>query len=258
VRTGPAAVRTLVAPGTPTEIIGLEVAEIPAGASLTVRREGELLAVVLCGVVDVILGGERLGRAGGRRSVFEGPGHAAYLPPSTAVVFAAMSRPVEVALVTALLDDAPAAAPRLIGPGDQQIAERGTGSFARTVRTFLGPGDAAGRLLVGETLNPPGNWSTYPPHKHDEHRPPVEARLEEVYLFKVSPPGGFGIQIRYDDRTDECRLVRDGDVAVIRSGYHTVVAAAGYTLYYLWIMAGGGREPLMYVDPAHAWVEARP
>jgi 5-deoxy-glucuronate isomerase len=248
-------VRTLVSPGRQTELIGLDIAEIPAGGSLDVQRDGELVAVVFSGVVEVAVNGEHLGRAGGRQSVFDGPGYAAYAPPSATVSFTAAEGPVELALATAPLGRAGIGRPRLVGPREQQVADRGKGNFARRVRTIFGPDEPGGRLLVGETINPPGNWSSYPPHKHDEQRPPAEARFEEVYLFKVQPPGGFGVQIRYTAAGEEAFLVRDGDAAVIRSGYHPVVAAPGYALYYLWALAGEGRQPIMYFDPAHRWVE---
>jgi 5-deoxy-glucuronate isomerase len=149
----------------------------------------------------------------------------------------------------------PAVPARLIRPEDQRLADVGNGNWARTVRTILGPEHAAGRLLLGETINPPGNWSSYPPHKHDRQAPPEEVRLEEVYLFKVNPAGGFGVQVHYGEDVTEAFVVRDDDVAVIRSGYHPVVAAPGYSLYYLWIMAGDGRQMIPYLDPAHAWVQ---
>jgi 5-deoxy-glucuronate isomerase len=120
---------------------------------------------------------------------------------------------------------------------------------------MLGPEHAAGRLLLGETINPPGAWSSYPPHKHDHEAPPEEVRLEEVYLFKVDPAGGFGVQVHYEAGVEEAVVVRDDDVAVIRSGYHPVVGAPGYSLYYLWIMAGDGRQMIPHFDPAHAWVQ---
>jgi len=250
--------RSLVTPGDQTDLIGLETADIPAGDFLEGQSDGELVAVVLSGVVDVAAGGERLGRAGGRRSVFDGPGYGVYLPPGTAYRVTAVDGPAEVVLATAPVEGAAPAAARLIRPEDQDIADRGAGNWSRQVRTMLGPGDEAGRLLLGETVNPPGNWSSYPPHKHDEHRPPVEARLEEVYLFKMDPAGGFGVQLRYDEAGTEAFTVRDGDVAAIRSGYHPVVAAPGYALYYLWVMAGEGRQMLPFLDPAHAWVQDRP
>ena len=151
---------------------------------------------------------------------------------------------------------APLGAPRMIGPSDQRITEVGSGNWSRLVRTILGPEHNASRLLIGETINPPGNWSSYPPHKHDVETPPEEVRLEEVYLFKLNPPGGFGVQVNYDDDgKNEATLVRTDDVAVISSGYHPVVAAPGYALYYLWIMAGQGREMAPHFDTSHAWVQ---
>lgn len=251
-------VRTVVAQGTQSELIGLDIAVIPPDGRLDVRRDGELVAVVFSGVAEVTVDGESLGRAGARQSVFDSPGHALYAPPSAAVTFRAQDQPVELALCTAPLGSAGVGTPRLVGPLEQQIADRGRGSFARRVRTMIGTDVPTGRLLVGETINPPGNWSSYPPHKHDEHRPPVEARFEEVYLFKVQPPGGFGVQVRYTAAGAEAFVVRDGDAAVIRSGYHPVVAAPGYALYYLWVLAGEGRQPTTYFDPAHKWVEEQP
>jgi 5-deoxy-glucuronate isomerase len=247
--------RSLLTPGDRTDLIGLETAGIPAGDFIEGQSDRERVAVLLSGVVDVLVGGEPLGLAGGRRSVFEGPGHGVYVPPGATFTLTAVDGPAEVALASAPVEGGTPAAARLIRPEDQDIAERGAGNWARQVRTMLGPDAEAGRLLVGETVNPPGNWSSYPPHKHDEHRPPVEARLEEVYLFKVDPAGGFGIQLRYDQAGSECFPVRDGDVAAIRSGYHPVVAAPGYALYYLWIMAGEGRELMPFLDPAHEWVQ---
>lgn len=251
-------IRPLVVPGRQADLIGLEMAEIPSGARLEIRPDGELVAVVFSGVVDVTADGEHLGRAGGRRNVFEGAGHAIYAPPGVALSLAAVDGPVEVALTTAPLSEPSTLRPRIVGPGDQEIADRGSGSFARRVRTILGPRSEAGRLLVGETINPPGNWSSYPPHKHDVQRPPVENHFEEIYLFKVDPPAGFGVQVRYFETGEECVLVRDGDVSVIKSGYHPVAAAPGYSLFYLWVMAGEGRQPIAYFDPAHTWVERRP
>ena len=80
-------------------------------------------------------------------------------------------------------------------------------------------------------------------------------RLEEVYLFKLDPENGFGIQLRYDGEGEEAFTVRDGDVAAIPAGYHPVVAAPGYALCYLWVMAGEGRQMIPYLDPEHAWVQ---
>ncbi|HEU5157738.1 MAG TPA: 5-deoxy-glucuronate isomerase [Streptosporangiaceae bacterium] len=247
--------RTLLAPGRNTELIGLDVAELADGETLELTRDAELAAVVLSGVVDVTVDDAALGRAGGRGSVFDGAGHTIYAPPAAAVRLRAVDGAAQLAIATAPLDGGEPGPARVIGPDDQDIAHRGEGNWSRTVRTILGPGDAAGRLLMGETINPPGNWSSYPPHKHDTQEPPREVKLEEIYLFKLNPSGGFGVQIRYDGDGEECFTVRDGDVAAIPAGYHPVVAAPGYALYYLWVMAGEGRQMIPYLDPRHAWVQ---
>lgn len=247
-------IRTVVSAGTDTDLIGLDLVELDRGEILERTCETETVVVVLRGVVDARIDGASLGHVGGRSSVFEGPGHAVYTPPGTHLRLIAQVGS-ELAIADAPLLDASPADARVIRPGDQRIVEIGQGNWARSVRTLLGPEHAAGRLLVGETISPPGNWSSYPPHKHDEHAPPDEARLEEVYLFKIEPPGGFGVQIRYDAGGEHIRTVRNNDAVVIRSGYHPVVAAPGYSLYYLWVMAGEGRALLQRFDPRHSWLQ---
>jgi 5-deoxy-glucuronate isomerase len=243
--------KSLLTPGKDTELIGLDLADLADGETLELTRDAEVAAVVLSGVVDV----DGLGTAGGRNGVFDGPGHTVYAPPGTSLRFEATGGPAQIVIASAPLGEGRPGMARIIGPGDQQVAERGEGNWARTVRTILGPDDDAGRLLLGETINPPGNWSSYPPHKHDTHEPPREVKLEEVYLFKLDPAGGFGIQLRYDGQGEQCFTVRDGDVAAIPAGYHPVVAAPGYSLCYLWVMAGEGRQMIPYLDPEHAWVQ---
>ena len=129
--------------------------------------------------------------------------------------------------------------------------------WERTVRTILGPGDPASRLLVGETIHAAlGTWSSFPPHRHDRESED-EVRLEEVYLYRVDPSNGFGVQLRYDTDTgaEEARIVHDGDIATIPSGFHPVAAMPGHRLYYLWIMAGEGRELRPYLDPRYRWLD---
>lgn len=251
--------RTLVMPGKDTDFVKLETAELGAGESLRFVADGEALVVILSGALDVEIDGVPMGGAGGRASVFDGGGDSVYLPPGAIVELTELDGVgAAIAIASAPLADQPAATARIITPTEHRVAEVGDGNWARQVRTILGPEHAAGRLIVGETINPPGNWSSYPPHKHDEDRPPHEAQLEEVYYFKFDPPGGFGVQLRYDgkvDPPDEVFVVRDGDVAIIKSGYHPVVGAPGYALYYLWIMAGKGRQLLQAFEPQHVWVQ---
>ncbi len=251
-------IRQLTTAGGNTAHITLSLVDLAAGEGLEVGAEGESAAVVLTGRVGATVDGAPLGAAGGRSSVFEAPGDTVYAPPGAATTLTANGdAPCQVAIAETVAEPTPDAPPaRVIRRSDQRIAEVGRGNWSRTVRTILGPEHAAVRLLLGETINPPGNWSSYPPHRHDRHDPPREVDLEEVYLFKVDPPGGFGVQIRYDlGGAEEAFLVRDDDVAVIRAGFHPVVAASGYALYYLWVMAGDGRVMMPHLDPAHAWVQ---
>jgi 5-deoxy-glucuronate isomerase len=235
-------------------LIDFRLVQLSAGEHETLQSDAEMCAVVLSGAVDVTIAGAAFGTATRELDVFDGPGGAGYVPPGDALELGAR-RDAVVAVAAAPLADLPAGAARLIAPTEQAVRSAGTGNWSRSIRTILGPEDDAGRLLVGETINPPGNWSSYPPHKHDRHAPPEEVALEELYYYRFKPEGGFGVQLLYDDRDERARIVRDGDVVAIPSGYHPVVAAPGYSLYYLWVMAGEGRELAPYFDPRHAWVQ---
>jgi 5-deoxy-glucuronate isomerase len=132
-------------------------------------------------------------------------------------------------------------ATRLIDPASVLVEQRGDGAFARTVRTYLSDGP----LIAGETINPPGGWSSYPPHRHDDH--------EEAYLYRFAPSHGFGMAAVYDGDDREATVVHDGDVTRIRRGYHPVVAAPGYAMAYTWALAGDTTfQPTL--DPRHEWV----
>lgn len=245
---------TLAARGRETGLIDLSLVQLARGERESVRDGAETCAIVLSGAVEVTIGGAAFGTAERAGDVFECAGDAAYVPPDQELELAAM-RDTVVAVASAPLADRPAGVARLIAPGEQQVRTAGTGNWLRRIRTILGPDDDAGRLVLGETINPPGNWSSYPPHKHDREAPPEEAALEEVYYYRFKPEGGFGVQVLYDDRDASAQVVRDGDVVAIPSGYHPVVAAPGYSLYYLWVMAGEGRELAPFFDPRHAWVQ---
>ena len=248
-------IEALVATGKDSEVIELGYGPLEPGEELALDGRDEAVAVVLSGTVEAWAGDEALGRAGGRSDPFSEPGHAVYAPPGAPLRLVAGDGGAVVAVTSAAPGDDPPGPARIIGPGDQRIATVGEGSWQRNVRTILGPEHTASRLLVGETINPPGCWSSYPPHKHDTDEPPEEVRLEEVYLFRVQPENGFGVQILYEPGQEHSFMVRDGEVAVIPSGYHPVVAAPGYQLYYLWVMAGQGREMAPRFDPDHVWVQ---
>jgi 5-deoxy-glucuronate isomerase len=133
---------------------------------------------------------------------------------------------------------------------------RGQGSNTRYVRDILPQTEPAEALLVVEVITPPGNASSYPPHKHDTDALPVESSLEETYYHRLDPPQGFAFQRVYtDDRSlDETMTVEDRDVVMVPRGYHPVVVPHGYTSYYLNVMAGPRRVWHFHNDPAHEWM----
>ena len=105
-------------------------------------------------------------------------------------------------------------------------------------------------------MTPGGNWSSYPPHKHDTEDPPRESRLEELYYYRFSRPQGFAFARVYtkDGRLDECLAPGDGDLVLVPEGYHPVGVPAGYDCWYLNVMAGPTREWRFTLDPDHAWL----
>lgn len=155
----------------------------------------------------------------------------------------------------------PGATPAFISQ-DQVVSKQvGRGNWQRTVHTYIADNVDAAHLIVGETVNAPGSWSSCPPHKHDRHNPPSEVPMEEVYFFQVEPREGFGFMRVYSDPSDAepfdyAYTVQDGDTVIIPRGYHPVVAFPGYLLSYTWALAGEGRTYGAWSDdPRHAWIK---
>ncbi|PYQ78002.1 MAG: 5-deoxy-glucuronate isomerase [Acidobacteria bacterium] len=142
----------------------------------------------------------------------------------------------------------------LVGPGDCGFEIRGGGNATRQIIDILPPRFPADRLMICEVLTPAGNWSSYPPHKHDTDRPPTEADLEEIYYFRFRHPQGYGFHRVYtaDGRRDQTMLVRDGDLVIVREGYHPFVTAYGHDAYYLNVLAGTRRSMAASDDPQYA------
>lgn len=230
---------------------GLELALV-RGDHDAVSEGRESLLVILGGRCAIEVEGQESWTDLGRRAdVFSGPATAVFVPPGVPY---RVRGAAEVAILRA---PAPAGdRAYVISPEDVEVVTRGSGSFQREVHTFLDERRPAAGLIVGETFNAPGAWSSYPPHKHDVHDPPREARLQEVYHFRLQPAQGFAIQRLYSPErgVDTAYVVQDGDSVLIPFGYHPVVAAPGYRLYYLWALVGQGRRLLIHEDPAHSWL----
>ncbi len=235
--------------------VGLSSHRLTAGEA--VERETadrELAVIVLSGSCRVRAGGDDLGSIGGRSSPFDSvPAGLALVAPGRIVRIGAASD------ADVVLASAPAGAiesTRAVAQDAIRIEERGAGSTARRVHHLLPPGAVAGRLIITEVVTPAGNWSSWPPHKHDTDAPPREALLEETYLYRFERPGAFAVQRVYssDGTLDEAVAVRDGDLVLVPRGYHTVAAAPGYRCYYLNVMAGPKRRWSFTVDPDHEWL----
>ena len=229
-----------------------------AGETVEIETEGkEFAVVILSGLVDLTCGNEHFHELGGRTSVFSGKATGAYIPPEVTLKLEALS-PCEVALCAAPSESE--GGPQIVTPDEVVVKTVGNWNWQRDVHTIIGDNvPQAQRLVVGETFNLPGNWSSYPPHKHTEDNYPFEVRMEEVYHFRVNPQQGFGIQCLFDDEytIDVAYIVRDGDTVVIPPAYHPVAAAPGYQVYYLWMLAAyTDRRMRPNDDPRHAWVHA--
>ena len=214
----------------------------------------ERLVLLLEGYGSAVVGDKDLGRIGSRTSVFDGPPPPVVLvAPGTGFRLVAEG---DALVVVGSAPGGPISVNRYVAPEDVPAEARGQGNTARRIHHLLPPGAEAGRLIAFEVFTPGGNWSSYPPHKHDTENPPVEARLEEYYFYRFAKPQGFGFQRVYtaDRSLDEAMAVTDCDVVMVPEGYHPFGAPAGYDAYYLNVMAGPNRAWFFTLDPDHAWL----
>jgi 5-deoxy-glucuronate isomerase len=238
--------------------VGFETRTLRQGATSSLdASDKEVCIVILSGKARVTAGGFDTGTIGERASVFDGLPWSVYLPPrSRATIEAATD--CELALCSAPAEGRFQA--RVIKPSEVGTLTRGSGANTRHVRNVLPEDAEAESVLVVEVITPGGNWSSYPPHKHDRDALPEESYLEETYYHRLKPPQGFAFQRVYTDdgSLDETLTVADGDVVLVPKGYHPVGAPYGYDLYYLNVMAGPKRVWRFHNDPAHEWLMNRP
>lgn len=213
----------------------------------------ELGLVVLGGRCSVESTAGSWSDVGSRAHVFDGLPTAVYLPIETEFTVSA-DTDCELAFCFSRAEETFPA--RLVTPDDIEVEVRGGENATRQINHILKPEFPAQRLLLVEVYTPSGNWSSYPPHKHDIHNPPDEVDLEELYYYKVDRPEGYAIQRVYtkDGGLDQTLTVRDGELVLVPEGYHPVVAAHGYNVYYLNALAGSARSMAASDDPDYAWV----
>lgn len=235
---------------------GLHIVSLEPGETRTIELAGVESAVVpLEGECAVDAAGIEFELAG-RESVFDGIPDVAYLPLDTTVSIASGTGG-RFAIATSVAEEH--REPFKLEAASISVDVRGAGQATRVINGLLSA-DVEGpqRLIVVEVITPAGNWSSYPPHKHDEWSD-NEVPIEEIYYFEISGEKGFGFHRTYttDGEIDETVTVGDGDVFLIPRGYHgPCVAAPGYDMYYLNVMAGPDQERrwLICNDPEHAWV----
>jgi 5-deoxy-glucuronate isomerase len=240
------------------DAVQLDLVDVEGGETAIIAAPDgiEAAVVLLAGIVDFN------GRRASRDDVFGGPATAVYLPPGTAIeVDSNTGAALALAATVGGELDAPAgAAPEMVMPADVVIRDRGRPGWQRKVHDIIADTVPAQRLLVGETFNGAGEWSSFPPHKHDGGD--GEPALEEVYYYRFDRRDGFGFQGLYEaDGSERAVFLRHGAVVGIPRGYHPVCAAPGYRLYYLWALgprAGTARALALHEDPAHRWLHDLP
>lgn len=256
---------TRVMPGDPGwQWTGLEVIDLAPGGSRTLGTGGlEYIVLPLRGGAEVSEGDQRFVLQG-RPHVFAGPSDLVYVGRDREFTVASPAGG-RIALASAV---ATGALPtRYLAADEIPVEIRGAGQATRQVRNFGVPGVLdADSIIACEVITPAGNWSSYPPHKHDEERPGIETQLEEIYYFELQTEAGaaggepIGYQRVYGTTERPIEVlaeVRSGDTVLVPHGWHgPAMAPPGYDMYYLNVMAGPGEERAWLIcdDPAHAWV----
>ena len=241
-----------------TELTGLATLYLKAGESysgqMDTNAEGAL--VILSGTAAITADGKDFGELGGRKDVFSGCAATVYVPLAAKYTVTAKTD-IAVAIPMAKAENKYSAF--AVTPAEVEVNHRGLMNWQRDVHNIL-ESKAEGkvdRIILGETFTYPGHWSSYPSHKHDVYNPPIESKLDEIYFFQVKPQEGFGVQVIYNDDLSlrESYMLKDGDAVAIKEGYHPVIAAPGFQVYYLWVMAGNyGRKLTPHDDPNLTWI----
>jgi 5-deoxy-glucuronate isomerase len=192
---------------------------------------------------------------GERADVFDGLPYALYLPAGSG---ARIKAETECELAVCSVPSSARLEPRLVTPKDVTVSLRGGGNASRQIVDVMRPDFPADKLIVVEVYTPAGNWSSFPPHKHDVHAPPGEVDLDEIYYYRMRQPAAYAHQRLYtkDGRRDVTLTLHDGDLVMVRDGYHPVVAGHGYDIYYLNCLAGSARSLANTEDDDHTWVRS--
>ena len=239
------------------ELTRFGILKLAAGTSYAGNTgEFEAALVLLGGKCAVKGDGFDFPEVGGRKNVFDGKPYTVYLPRRTDYTVTALTD-LDIAV-----NESPAsrdtARPTVITPEMTRTISIGRDNFTRAATIMLDEKFDSEHFYIGEGMIPSGNWSGYPPHRHDYDDLPNEIDMEETYFYRFDPERGFGIQKVYtpDGLIDETYTVKHNDTVAIARGYHPLCGAPGYQMYYLWTMAGKvNRGLISSMDPAHIWAK---
>lgn len=226
-------------------------------------KKNEYLFVLLGGNFSLVTSKGNWKTKNGRKDVFSGLPHAAYLPINTDFTLTAESDELDIACGWCPADENFDI--QFIAPEDVHnngIEFRGGDNASRQINSILPPGSKCQRLVCVEVYTPSGNWSSFPAHKHDTRKVDpetglvTEACLEEFYFYKIDKPQGFALQKIYtDDKSlNEIVEANNNDLVLIPKGYHPVAAGHGYNAYYLNFLAGSDQSLANTDDPDHKWI----
>ena len=238
------------------EWMSMAARRLAPGETYSTKTQNEEAAFVLLSGSCKVDWGTGQHTIGKRKSVFDGLPYCVYLPTGNSIQFKAESF-AEIA--ECRVPSSAPLAPKLIAPEDVVSSLRGGENASRQIVDIIRPDFPADKIVVIEVYTPGGNWSSYPPHKHDVHKPPTEVDLDEIYYYRIAKPHeGFALQRLYspDKSNDVTIRAEDGDAVLVRSGYHPVVAGPGYDVYYLNFLAGTSRTLAVTEDPNHVWLKS--
>lgn len=232
------------------KFIEFGVLKLSKGKEFEIFEENkETACILLTGQVMFEVDGKSY-KTGIRKDLFNTNAWALYLPKGAKVRVEALA---DSEIAVAKAPSTKEGKTVFITPDMVKVKSVGEWNWRRDVKDIIDASIPSEHFVIGETVNPPCNWSSWPPHKHDINDYPNEIDMEEVYYFKVNPPTGFGIQRIYDTDFNEVYVVEDGDTVLIKRGYHPVAAAPGHQVYYLWILGGEERILLPNDDPKFKW-----
>lgn len=220
----------------------------------------EVILVLIEGKAEIAAGDENFGELGDRMSVFEQiPPHCVYVPAGSDWRATATTDCVLAICAAPGTGQGKGNYPARIITDIEKVT-RGKGGNTRYIYPIaMEEKDIADSLLVTEVFTPSGNWSSYPPHRHDEDNFPHMTYLEETYYHRLNPAQGYGLQRVFteDGALDETIAMADGDVVLVPKGHHPVGAPYGYEMYYLNVMAGPLRKWRFQNHPDHDWIAKR-